>query len=210
MRSFRKICNQSKNKLDWTTEERVHKFEDNHRNYPIWTTEISLGNKHTENQTEPRSLQAVTSDLIFMSSESQKVRRKGRTEKACTEIMAANFPHMAEDPSLQNQEAEWIPYGLNPKKSMPRYNITTNFWKLKKILKANKSGMTCYLMGGKHMSGFLVRNHRGQKGEAHFSGLKEKCQLKILYSTKTTSRVKGENQDILRQRITNVICHQQT
>lgn len=52
--------------------------------------------------------------------------------------------------------------------------------------------MTLYLMGGKQMSGFLVRNHRGPKEEAHFSGLKEKRQLRILDSAKITSRVKGE------------------
>ena len=71
-------------------------------------------------------------------------RRKGEREKAETlfeEIMAENFPHLAQDKNLQFQEAEQI---LN-RRSIVRYVITNQclFLKTKKSWKQPEQMIHC-------------------------------------------------------------------
>ena len=54
------------------------------------------------------------------------------------EILAENFPNMGKEPLTQIQEAQQVPYKINPRRNIPRY-ILIKLTKIKdkeKILKA--------------------------------------------------------------------------
>ena len=64
--------------------------------------------------------------------------REKRTEKIFKELTAENFPNMEEEPLTQIQEAQRVPYKINPRRNMPRH-ILIRLTKIKdkeKILKA--------------------------------------------------------------------------
>ena len=64
-------------------------------------------------------------------------REKG-TEKIFQEIIAKNFPHMGKEPLTQIQEAQRVPYKINPRRDTPRHLIIklTKIKDKEKILKA--------------------------------------------------------------------------
>ena len=47
-------------------------------------------------------------------------REKG-TEKIFQEIIAENFPNMGKEPFTQIQEAQRVPYKINPRRNTPRH-----------------------------------------------------------------------------------------
>ena len=64
-------------------------------------------------------------------------REKG-PEKIFEEIMVKNFPNMGKEIATQVQEAQRVPYRINPKRNMPRH-IVIKLAKIKdkkKLLKA--------------------------------------------------------------------------
>ena len=66
-------------------------------------------------------------------------REKG-TENIFQEIIAKNFPHMGKEPLTQIQEAQGVPYKINPRRNTPRH-ILIKLTKIKdkeKILKASR------------------------------------------------------------------------
>ena len=64
-------------------------------------------------------------------------REKG-TEKTFQEIIAKNFPNMGKEPLTQIQEAQRVPYKINPRRNTPRHIIIklTKIKDKEKILKA--------------------------------------------------------------------------
>ena len=64
-------------------------------------------------------------------------REKG-TEKIFQEIIAENFPNMGKKPLTQIQEAQRVPYKINPRRNTPRHIIIklTKIKDKEKILKA--------------------------------------------------------------------------
>ena len=64
-------------------------------------------------------------------------REKG-TEKIFQEITAENFPHMGKEPLTQIQEAQRVPYKINPRRNTPRHILIklTKINDKEKILKA--------------------------------------------------------------------------
>ena len=73
-------------------------------------------------------------------------REKG-TEKIFQEVTAENFPNMGKRPLTQVQEAQQVPYKINPRRNTPRH-ILIKLTKIKdkeKILKAarEKKQVTC-------------------------------------------------------------------
>ena len=63
--------------------------------------------------------------------------REKETEKIFQEIIAENFPNMGKEPLTQIQEAQTVPYKINPRRNTPRY-ILIKLTKIKdkeKILK---------------------------------------------------------------------------
>ena len=64
--------------------------------------------------------------------------KKKRTEKVFEEIIVENFPNMGKEIVNQVQEAQRVPYRINPKRNTPRH-ILIKLSKIKykeKILKA--------------------------------------------------------------------------
>ena len=68
-----------------------------------------------------------------------KEREKG-TEKIFQEIIAENFPNMGKESLTQIQEAQRVPYKINPRRNTPRH-ILIKLTKIKvkeKFLKAGR------------------------------------------------------------------------
>lgn len=71
--------------------------------------------------------------LVFTVLEPKKERRKGvELEKYLKKVTTENFPTLAKDINLYNQEAEQMSNRINPKKSVPRFLKAKD----KEILKA--------------------------------------------------------------------------
>ena len=47
--------------------------------------------------------------------------REKETEKIFQEIIAKNFPNMGKEPLTQIQEAQKVPYKINPRRNTPRH-----------------------------------------------------------------------------------------
>ena len=67
------------------------------------------------------------------------------SEKVCEEIfeemIVENFPNMGKEIATQVQEAQRVPYRINPRRNMPRHIIVIKLAKIKdkeKLLKAAK------------------------------------------------------------------------
>ena len=59
----------------------------------------------------------------------EEEKKKG-TEKIFEEIIVENFPHMGKEIVTQVQEAQRVPYRINPRRNMPRH-ILINLSKIK-------------------------------------------------------------------------------
>ena len=80
-----------------------------------------------------KKLNAPTSILLGC----QKKKRE-RRQKKYSKIIAENFPHMEKEPLTQIQEAQRVPYKINPRRNTPRH-ILIKLTKIKdkeKIVKA--------------------------------------------------------------------------
>ena len=74
-------------------------------------------------------------DAICQSSEGED---RERTEKIFEEIIVENFPNMGKEIATQVQEAQKVPYRINPRRNTPRH-IVIKVAKIKdkdKLLKA--------------------------------------------------------------------------
>ena len=75
---------------------------------------------------------------IFTLHRCQKEKREKGTEKIFEEVKAENFPNTGEETVTQVQEAQRVPFRINPRRNMPRH-ILIKLTKIKdkeKILKA--------------------------------------------------------------------------
>ena len=73
-------------------------------------------------------------------------REKG-TEKIFQEIIAKNFPNMGKEPLTQIQEAQRVPYKINPRRNTPRHiliKLTKNKDKEKISRAAREKKQTTY------------------------------------------------------------------
>ena len=97
-------------------EKRMKRIEDNLRN--LWNN-----TKFTNNR------------IIGVSEEEEK---KKRSEKIFEEIIVENFPNMGKETVTQAQEAQRVPYRINPRKNTPRHTLIklTKIKFKEKILKA--------------------------------------------------------------------------
>ena len=96
--------------------------------------------------------------------------REKETEKIFQKIIAKNFPNMGKEPLTQIQEAQRIPYKINPRRKTPR-PILIKLPKIKdkeKILKAARKKQQITYKGtpNKVIGRFFSRNSEGQKGVA--------------------------------------------
>ena len=65
-------------------------------------------------------------------------KREKETEKIFQEIIAENIPNMGKEPLTQIQEAQWVPYKINPRRNTWRHSLIklTKIKDEQKILKA--------------------------------------------------------------------------
>ena len=83
------------------------------------------------------NIQCTNIQIIGIPEEEEK--KKG-TEKIFEEIIVENFPNMGKEIVSQLQEAQRIPYRINPRRNMPRH-IVIKLSKIKykeKILKGTR------------------------------------------------------------------------
>ena len=59
-------------------------------------------------------------NIYIIGVPEEEEREKG-TEKIFWEHIAKNFPNMGKEPLTQIQEAQWIPYKINPRRNTPRH-----------------------------------------------------------------------------------------
>ena len=75
---------------------------------------------------------------IHIIGMTEREEREKGTEKILEEIIAKNFPNMGKESITQIQEAQRVPYKINPRRNTPRH-ILIKLTKIKdqeKILKA--------------------------------------------------------------------------
>ena len=60
----------------------------------------------------------TNTQIIGVPEEKEK---KKEYEKIFEEILVENFPNMEKEIVNQVQEAQWVPYRINPRKNMPRH-----------------------------------------------------------------------------------------
>ena len=56
----------------------------------------------------------------------EEEEKKKRYEKNFEDIIVENFPNMEKEIVSQASEAQRVPYRINPRRNMPRYNSQTN------------------------------------------------------------------------------------
>ena len=90
------------------------------------------------------SIKHVNVRIIGVPEEEEK---KKETEKIFEEIMVENFPNMGKEIVNQVQEAQRVPYRINPRRNMPRHILIklSNIKYKEKILKTarEKQKITC-------------------------------------------------------------------
>ena len=104
--------------------------------------------------------------LYYRGARRRREREKG-TEKIFQEIIAENFPNMGKEPLTQIQEAQRVPYTINPRRNTLRH-ILIKLTKIKdkeKILKAAREKKQITYKGTliRLLVDFFSRNSSGQK-----------------------------------------------
>ena len=97
-----------------------------------------------------------------------KKRKKGPA-KVFEEITAKNFPNMGKESLIQIQEAQQVPYKINPRRNTPRH-ILIKLTKIKdrENIESSYGKETNNIQGNpdKVIGRFFSRNSAGQKGVA--------------------------------------------
>ena len=78
--------------------------------------------------------------MLYVNYNAVEEEKKKGTEKIFEEIIVENFPNMGKEILNQVQEAQRVPYSINPRRNTPRY-ILIKLLKIKykeKILKATR------------------------------------------------------------------------
>ena len=84
---------------------------------------------------------------------SEEDEKKKGYEKIFEEIIVENFPNMEKDIVNQVQEAQKIPYRINPRRNMPRHTLIklTKTKHKEKNIKSSKGEATSNIQGKPHM-----------------------------------------------------------
>ena len=104
--------------------------------------------------------------LNYRGSQKNKRKRNGM-KKIFKEIIVEKFTNMEKEITNQVQEAQRVPYRMNPRRNMPRHMlIKLRKTKHKKKIKSSKGEATSNIQGKPHMlnSSSFSRNSVGQKG----------------------------------------------
>ena len=133
--------------------------------------------------------------IIGVPGEEEK--KKG-SEKIFEEIIVENFPNMGKETVNQVQEAQRVPYRINPKRHMPRH-ILIKLSKIKykeKILKAAREKQQIIYKGIpiRLTADFSVETLQARREwQDIFKVMKGKnLQSRLLYAARISFRFKGE------------------
>uniref|UniRef100_A0A8D0ZWC1 L1 transposable element RRM domain-containing protein n=1 Tax=Sus scrofa TaxID=9823 RepID=A0A8D0ZWC1_PIG len=101
------------------TEEQISEVED--RLVEIMDAEQKIEKRLKTNEDRLRGLwdNMKHNNICIIGVPEGQEREKG-TEKIFQEIAAKNFPNMGKEPLTQIQEAQQVPYKINPKRNTPR------------------------------------------------------------------------------------------
>ena len=125
-------------------------------------------------------------------------RREKETEKILKEIIAKNFPTMGKEPLTQIQEAQRVPYKINPRRKTPRHTLIklTKIKDKEKILKAAREKKQTTYKGTpiRHQQIFQLKLCRPEgSGMIILNMMKGKhLQPRLLYPSRLSSRFEGE------------------
>uniref|UniRef100_A0A8D0S463 L1 transposable element RRM domain-containing protein n=1 Tax=Sus scrofa TaxID=9823 RepID=A0A8D0S463_PIG len=135
--------NEIKNSLDAANsriqeaEERISKVED--RLVEIMDAEQKREKRLKRNEESLRELwdKVKRTNIRIIGVPEGEEKEKG-TEKIFQEIIAKNFPHMGKESLTQIQEAQRVPYKINPRRNAQRHKLIklTKIKDKEKILKA--------------------------------------------------------------------------
>ena len=124
--------------------------------------------------------------------------REKQTEKIFKEIIAENFPNMGKEPLTQIQEAQRVPYKINPRRNTPRH-ILIKLTKIKdkeKILKAAREKKQVTYKGTPiRLSADFSAETLQARRECHdiLNVMKGKnLQPRLLYPARLSFRFEGE------------------
>ena len=127
----------------------------------------------------------------------EKEKKKG-SEKIFEEIIVENFPNMGKEIVTQVQEAQRVPYKINPRKNIPRH-ILIKLTKIKfkeKILKATRAKQKVTQKGIpiRLSADFSVETRQARKEWQDILKVMEEKNLKprLLYPAKISFRFNGE------------------
>ena len=102
------------------TQERISELED--RMVEITTEEQNKDKNMKRNEDSLRDLwdniKCTNIRIIGVPEEEEK---KKRSEKIFEEIIVKNFPNMGKEVATQVQEAQRVPYSINPRRNMLRH-----------------------------------------------------------------------------------------
>ena len=115
-------------------EEQISEVED--RLVEIMDAEQKIGKRFKTNKKSLRELwdNVKRTNIHSIGVPEGEEREKG-TENIFQGITAENFPHMAKEPLTQIQEAQRVPYKINPRRNTLRHTLI----KLTKIKDKRKS-----------------------------------------------------------------------
>ena len=82
---------------------------------------------------------------------SEKGKKKKVYEKIFEEIIVENFPNMEKEIVNQVQEAQRVPYRINPRRNMPRHILIKLTKTQRKNIKSSKEEATSNVQGKPHM-----------------------------------------------------------
>ena len=99
----------------------------------------------------------------------EEEERKKSTEKIFEEIIVENFPNMGKEIVNQVQEAQRVPYRLNPRRNTSRH-VLIKLTEIKHNIKSSMGKAKSNIQRKTHMinNGPFSRNSTGQKGMAGY------------------------------------------
>ena len=80
-----------------------------------------LKSKQTEMNNTITEMKNTLHGISSRINEAEEEEKKNRTEKIFEEIIVENFPNMGKEIVNQVQEAQRVPYTINPRKNTPRH-----------------------------------------------------------------------------------------
>ena len=178
-------------------EERISEVED--RLEEITDAEQKREERLKKNEESLRELcNNIKRTNIRMIGVPEGEEREKGTEKIFQEIIAENFPNMGKESLTQIQEAQQVPYKINPRRNTPRH-ILIKLTKIKdkeKILKAAREKKQATYKGNpiRLSADFSVETLQA-RSEWHdiIKVMKgKKLQPRLLYPARLSFRFEGE------------------